>query len=285
MRRRRRKLLFVTGARGFIGRHLVNGPATAKWEIVAPNRTSLDIRHRESTVEAIVGWRPEAVIHLAYDKSSPRTIIDGSRNVAEGAERAGARLVHISTDMIFPGRMAPYVEDSPTRPVTDYGRQKLAAEELVMETASDAVMIRASLVVGTDHLAPIQDDVRRALLTGSEHRHMAFFTDEVRCPAHAEDLAAGIVKVATMHGVTGPLNIAGPEAVSRFELAQITARYLHLDEGRLVATTHEAEGVIRPGRIELDSSLATSLGIECRPVSEALTRVAPTFTRRTSSHL
>ena len=160
-------MLFVTGGRGFVGHHLVNGPASDGWEIIAPGKTSFDIRNRDLAMAQIVGWRPDAVIHLAYDKSDGRTIIDGSRNVAEAAAACGARLVHMSTDMVFAGQIAPYTEADPPRPITDYGRQKLAAEEYVAAFAPDAVIVRTSLVIGTDRLSPLQKDVEMSVRGGS----------------------------------------------------------------------------------------------------------------------
>jgi dTDP-4-dehydrorhamnose reductase len=54
--------------------------------------------------------------------------VDGSRNVARAAR--GARLVHISTDVVFDGRLGrPYVEEDAPTPITEYGRTKAAAED------------------------------------------------------------------------------------------------------------------------------------------------------------
>ena len=58
--------------------------------------------------------------------------VDGSRNLARAAAEVGARLVHVSTDLVFDGALGrPYTEDDEPRPIMEYGRQKLAAEEEV----------------------------------------------------------------------------------------------------------------------------------------------------------
>ena len=76
--------------------------------------------------------RPEIVIHTAYLQDGPgahEITVDGAENVARAAAAVGARLVHLSTDVVFDGRKgAPYVEDDPLSPVTDYGRAKAEAE-------------------------------------------------------------------------------------------------------------------------------------------------------------
>jgi nucleoside-diphosphate-sugar epimerase len=49
----RKRMLFVTGAAGFLGRHTVNGTLAGSWEIVAPSSKSLDLRHRSSVLSVI----------------------------------------------------------------------------------------------------------------------------------------------------------------------------------------------------------------------------------------
>ena len=61
---------------------------------------------------------PDVVIHTAYrqdGEGAGEIVVDGSENVARAAAEVGARLVHISTDVVFDGRKgAPYVEaDTP----------------------------------------------------------------------------------------------------------------------------------------------------------------------------
>jgi len=99
---------------------------------------------------------------------------------------------------------------------------------------------------------------------------MTFFSDEFRCPVHATDVAAGIVRIAADNSITGPLHVAGPEPVSRVDYAAALARYAGLGHISLPTTTLAESGMVRPANVVLDSSLATSLGIECRSLREAL---------------
>ena len=83
--------MFVTGGRGLLGRHLQRSPAIERWELIAPGSRALDIRRRDRVLDEIVEWKPKCVVHLAYRNDDRRTIVDGSRNVAEAAARCGAR--------------------------------------------------------------------------------------------------------------------------------------------------------------------------------------------------
>lgn len=268
--RRRRKMMLITGGSGFLGRHLANGHASDKWEFIAPSSRSLDVRNRTSTIDTVRDWRPSAVVHLAYRKGDRPGIVDGSRNMAEAAAAAGARMVHMSTDAVFPGQLAKYNENDDPAPVTDYGRDKLEAEIAVMTECPSAVTIRTSLLYGTGTLSVPQLDVQRALSTGSDYQPMKFFTDEYRCPAHVDDVAVAIAELASRTDVRGPLHVAGPDLLSRAEFANVLARWFGLDPSGLQTATHEDIAEVRPTRIHLDSSKAESIGIKLRPIAATL---------------
>lgn len=267
IRRRRRRSVFVTGAAGLLGRHVQRSAALSSWNLIAPNSQALDIRHRELVNSAIREWKPDAVIHLAYKNDDRRTTFEGSRNVASAAAACGARLVHLSTDVVFGGRELPYVESDVLSPATDYGRMKAEAEAAVMQACPGAVMVRTSLMYATDFLAPTQTAVQRALRGEAT---TSFFTDEFRCPAHAADVAAACAALIALPEIVGPLHVAGPEALSRADFAAAIAMWLGLDPTGLSTSTLGESGLDRPAHVILDSTHAALLGFRCRPVSEAL---------------
>lgn len=264
---RRRRFMLITGGRGFLGQHLGIASEAEDWELFAPPSTMIDVRQRERVLEEVSDWRPTAIVHLAYRKGDRLTTVEGSRNIAEAATMCGARLVHVSSDAVFAGRPIPYREYDAPHPITDYGVMKLEAERAVTAQCPSAVLVRTSLLYGTRRPAQIQLDVERAI-TGQ--RAMRFFTDEYRCPAHAMDVAAALSSLAAWTDIRGPLNVAGPELISRSDLAETFARWMGLDPRYLSTGSMALAGTIRPGHVELDSSLAASYGLTCRPLSETL---------------
>src|SRR6188768_2157040 len=122
--RHRRQTMFVTGGSGLLGRHLQRSNALKPWELVAPGSQMLDVRQRENVISMITSWKPKVVVHLAYRKTDRRCTTNGSEYVAEAAAACGARLVHLSSDVIFPGRHEPYTETDSPFPISDYGRMK-----------------------------------------------------------------------------------------------------------------------------------------------------------------
>src|SRR5688572_18714194 len=87
--------------------------------------TRLDVRDGASVDRLLADLRPAAVIHTAYRESGDEAgevNVEGARNVARAAAAIGARLVHVSTDLVFDGTLGrPYTEDDEPRPIMEYG--------------------------------------------------------------------------------------------------------------------------------------------------------------------
>src|SRR5436305_4941697 len=76
-----------------------------------------------------------------------RVNVGGTATLAELAAKARARLVLVSTDLVFDGEHAPYREPDPPAPLSVYGASKRAAEEAVLAHPRHAVA-RLSLLFG-----------------------------------------------------------------------------------------------------------------------------------------
>ena len=254
--------MLVTGATGFLGRHLAEARGAQAWSWVAPSSSALDLRDRERVLDHVREWKPNVIVHLAYRKGDAASIVAASEHVAEAAAACRARLVHLSSDMVFAGRETPYTEVDAPDAVVDYGRWKAEAERRVASVCRNSVLVRTSLLYGTTRLAPWQVEIR-------DRRSVTWSTDEVRCPTHAADVAEAICVLASRSDVRGPLHVAAPEAISRAGLAQAVAGWMNLGDGAV--RTGLGGGSGRPGRIVLDSShAAEAAGIRCRPLAAAL---------------
>jgi dTDP-4-dehydrorhamnose reductase len=260
-RRRPRRLLFVTGGRGFLGRHVLGGPEADRWELLAPDSRGLDLRNRSSVVDTIRDWAPTAIIHTAYRLNDRPSTVDATRNVAEAAVASGARLIHMSTDMVFAGGMSRFTERDRPNPISEYGRQKVDSELIVSSMCPDSVTVRTSLLIGRSALSRHEIAVRDAI---EGRNQMAFFDDEIRCPVLVDDLAATLVELTRRPEITGLLHLVGPQEMSRAQLARVIARRHGWDATRLRYSTLAESGLDRPARLVLDSSVARSHGLAVR---------------------
>jgi dTDP-4-dehydrorhamnose reductase len=232
--------LHVTGARGFLGRELVR---------LAPGATGerVEIRDAVAVETLFERLRPEVVIHTAYRQDGPgawKATVDGAGNVARAAAAVGARLVHLSTDVVFDGRKGvPYVEDDRLSPLTEYGRAKAEAEHWVLAGHAEALLVRTSLIVGGPGHEPSKHEL------AAREPGLAFYEEELRCPIQVGDLASALLELAALD-VSGPLHVAGPDVVSRADLAELAT-------GRRVERIQAPPG--RPLDCSLDCSRARAL--------------------------
>jgi len=270
--------LLVTGASGYLGRVLSALARDTGWEVHGTRLTAasggvpLDVRDSAAVDRLVDQVGADAVIHTAYLQSGPdmRSVnVDGAAHVAEAARRTGARLIHLSTDFVFDGRLSrPYREDDPALPITVYGQSKLDGERAVADAHPDALIVRTSLIYGGQAPGPQERMVSEALRGASA---IAFFEDEIRSPIAAPDLAAALLELAESSD-RGLLHLAGPEHVSRLEFARLLAASSGADPGALRSARSADVSPPRPLDCSLDSSRAhAALATRVRGVHEALT--------------
>jgi dTDP-4-dehydrorhamnose reductase len=271
--------LLITGASGTLGRHVARRALEAGWAVVGTYHRApldlpiawrpLDLADRPGVLALVDAARPDAVVHTAYRQQGPAmwaVTADGSASVALGAARAGARLVHLSSDALFDGAGSPYDERAAPAPITPYGAAKAAAETAVAAVAPGAAIVRTSLILSRD---PLDASARLtlALLDGAPG---ALFADEVRCPVAVEDLAAAALELAGGE-FAGVINVAGAEAVSRHALGRLVAAAHGRDPAAVPAGTLAASGLVRPADLRLDLALArATLATRLRGATEVL---------------
>ena len=252
--------ILVTGSAGHLGGEVMRIGAAAGHDVIGTwfrrpvaGGVALDVRD-EGAVRAVLGdVRPDAVVHTAYVQGGDDlwpTTAEAPAMLARATAAAGIRLVHVSTDLVFDGdKEGRYTEADEARPVMPYGEAKAAAERAVLAADPAAVVARSSLIYGG--AAPSHQE--RLV----ERDDIAFFTDELRTPVEAGDLAAALLELAAEVDHRGVIHLGGADTVSRHELAALIAgpeRGPSLRAGRSV----DAPGR-RPRNCALDSSLAASL--------------------------
>jgi dTDP-4-dehydrorhamnose reductase len=241
--------IFVTGLGGYLGSAI----AALHPDVAGiSGRAEADVRDARAVAAALDAATPDAVIHTAYIQDGPdarSTNVDGSQVVASAAAERSLHLVHLSTDVVFSGKLQrPLREDDPVDPITDYGRTKADAEAAVLAAHPGAVLVRTSLIYGG--VRPSRQE-QMALDPAA-----SFYEDELRCPVAAPDLAAALAELAARDDVSGPLHVAGADAVSRLEFARLVVA---ARGGDPAAVRGGPRPPARPGDCALDSSRARAL--------------------------
>lgn len=242
-------------------------------------RHHVDVRDLAAVRALVAGVRPEAVVNAAYRQDDWATTAAGTAHLALACEELDARLVHVSSDVVFSGAASPYAEDADPDPVSDYGRAKLAGEQAVLELLPGSAVVRTSLILGSSVGRPSpMEQLVHDLSSGA--RDGVLFTDDVRCPVHVSDLAQALLEVVE-HRVGGVVHCAGPDALSRHEIALLVAERDGLDASGFVTGSRAASGVPGPLDLRLDSRRTQSrLQTRLRGAREFLRPACPATPRR-----
>jgi dTDP-4-dehydrorhamnose reductase len=185
--------------------------------------------------------------------------------VANNAREHGARLVHLSTDLVFSGnRPGGYTETDAIDPVTVYGKTMAEAELLLADVAPDAAVLRISLPMGPSfnrHAGAI-DWIQSRFRKG---RRATLYYDEVRSCTYVDDLSH-VCELFLAGNQAGLYHVGGPQPLTLYQVGQIVNRVGGFDADLLHGCPRKAAGPIPPraGNVTMCSDkLLRTLG--CNP--------------------
>ncbi len=189
-----------TGSKGQLGAALER--VLAAEELLGLDLPEHDITDARSIAKTIVDFRPDIVVHGAamtdvegcerHPELAFRVNALGTQNVALACERAGAALVHVSTNDVFDGRLgrAYYEWDEPT-PRSTYARSKAAGEFYVRSLLRHFYIVRTAWVYARGG----SNFVTKIVAAADKHGSLRVVTDEVSAPTYAPDLALAIARL------------------------------------------------------------------------------------------
>jgi dTDP-4-dehydrorhamnose reductase len=291
--------VLVTGSRGQVGSEVVRALA-GRAEVFAHDRATLDLAKAGDIAARVREARPDVIVNAAAytavdraesDEAAARAVnAVAAGALAEEARRAGALLVHYSTDYVFDGaKQGAYVESDAPQPLNAYGRTKLEGERLIVASAAAHLILRTSWVYG-----PQGGNFVRTMLRLAETREELRIVDDQRgAPTSSVQLAQATVEM--LGGVsTGAIAMdAVAKAKSRSGLYHATAagettwfdfaRAIFAEWSQRAGAGFRAPRLVpiasrdyptparRPANSVLDSShLADTFGVRLGPWREAL---------------
>jgi dTDP-4-dehydrorhamnose reductase len=280
----KKKRLLITGAGGFLGRQLCRRCATT-WDVYGTvfNRDvqddaikvfKVDLTDFNQVKALFQTVKPDAVIHAAaaskveacqFDaEASGHINVDASETIAGICGDHDIPCLFTSTDQVFGGDRAPYLETDPLDPINRYGEQKALAEEKMLGRCPRMVICRLPLIFGpgdgerASFLQPMLGAMRKG-----EPLHL--FTDEFRTPVSVRAAVDGIL--LALNHFAGTIHLGGKERISRYRFGQMVKNVFKLDQAKLTACRQQDmdTGAPRPADVSLDSRKAYGLGF--RPLS------------------
>ena len=194
-----------------------------------------------------------------------RINVEGVQNLLDASVRHGARMVHLSVDMVFAGRdEGGYTEEDPTDPVTVYGKTMVAGERAILNADPQACILRISLPMGVSlngHAGAIDWIASRF----KKSRPATLYLDEIRTPTYCDCLSR-VCEMALANPWSGIYHAAAPRRLNLYQIGQIINRVGGYDPDCLFGIPRRDAGPIPPraGNVAMDcSKLLRTLG--CNP--------------------
>ncbi len=189
------KRILLTGRNGQVGWELQRCLAPLG-QVLAFDRSGLDLSDSDRLRAIVHEIRPDIIVnaaaYTAVDKAESQAeaamAINGTAPgiLAEEAKRAGALLVHYSTDYVFDGgKQGLYAEGDEPGPLNVYGRTKLAGERAVQACAGRHLILRTSWVYGSRG----HNFLRTMLKLAGEREELRIVDDQVGAPTWSRMIA------------------------------------------------------------------------------------------------
>lgn len=195
------KKILVTGCNGQLGRainkeYAGEGISFINTDVMEGDGVMpLDITSIEAVTALVGEKRPDVIINCAAHtnvdacetqwEAAYKINAIGPRNLSIAAAKTGAKLIHVSTDYVFPGTSEePLTEFDPVGPISAYGKTKLEGENFVKEFAPKHFIFRTAWLYGEG-----KNFVKTMLNLAESHDVITVVSDQFGSPTSAAELA------------------------------------------------------------------------------------------------
>ncbi len=259
-----KETIWVTGCNGFLGREIVKRLKETYNCTVVGTDAELSVTDPDLIDAFAQDLRPDVVINCAGISRSVAGLGNrihayevnalGARNVALAANNVDALMVQISTDDVFPVRMAePANEFDTPHPETPYGKSKRAGEVMVRDTAPNHLIIRSSWVYSADG-----SQVKNALDAAKAGNLIGARTDQIASPTSVSTYVDFLIK-AINRKATGTLHVTSRGLASRYEFLSRVLTVCGYDPAKVL--TPESD-LVTAEQVELESLMLEMFGAE-----------------------
>jgi dTDP-4-dehydrorhamnose reductase len=263
--------ILITGANGQLGLALWRrlSVANSSHDVVALDRSSLDISNESACRAAVAKHAPDVVLncaaYTAVDRAETQREVafainaTGAANLAKCCADTGAFLIHFSTDYVFGGKGSrPYAEDDATAPLGVYGASKLAGEQAVQSLTNAFAILRLSWVYSNDGANFYKTMLRLA----GERDTLRVVADQFGTPNFTGDLSDAVALMLSrpldeLHTKSGLYHLSAHGVTTWHEFASeiiATAPLARRPVVEAITTADFPTPALRPHYSALDSS-------------------------------
>ena len=221
------KRALITGAGGLLGRNMTRRLSGSGWQVTALTHPELDITREGDVRRSVESARPDFVINCVATADVDRCEREpdwafavnesGPRLLARACRESGAEIIHVSTDYVFDGsKDGFYTQEDEPRPLSAYGKSKLAGEFAVREESEKFYIIRTSWLFG----AGGKNFGSRVIEYARAGAPLKGVSDQTSIPTYAPDAAARIQEIIE-RGAHGLYHVTSTGVTTWYEFARL----------------------------------------------------------------
>ncbi len=289
--------ILVTGCFGLYGYEICN-TLKNEYEVVGLYNVShlnsnfrsikVDITDSDLLSKIIFEEHPDFIIHAASISNPQRadsiaskivykTNVTATENLASYANKINARLIYISTDLVYAGYRGSFLsETSKLIPVSLYAETKLMAEEKIKEISNNYTILRNSLMFGLYKYENNNffNQIYHNILNG---KRIKLFNDQYRTPlsfTEASYMLKELIKTIIdnnniLHNEIA--NFGGRERVSRTDLGYLLSDFMKLDNSLIDSISiNEMSNIPIVADVSMNTEKIGNLGIKAKSINEML---------------
>ena len=235
--------ILITGAFGQLGYALQTTLSkNSDYELICTGRNILegqegipiDIRNQFGLKEVINSTSPDLVVNLAamtnVDACEKNPKLAGEINVAglqHICDSFSGKIIQLSTDYVFDGKAGPYKEEDQVCPVSIYGKTKLAAEHILLDSNLNNLVVRGNVLY--DYFSHTNASfLNWVVLSLKEGKEIKVVEDQYNNPTWTRSMA-DIIYLCISNDINGIIHWGDADYLSRYDFSKLIAEKFSLD--------------------------------------------------------
>lgn len=217
------------------------GSSKAPFVIHAAAKSNVDECERDKKEDQAILKLPKVAQEEAVRNRQTAWGINvfGTQNITDACQKAGKKLIYISTDFVFDGdndQTKPYKEDSTPHPINWYGQTKYEGERIVESCGMPFTIARIAFPYRASFHRT--DFVRTFIVLLKKGEAFRAVTDQFFTPTFIDDIAYGL-DVLIQNDLIGIFHLVGNGWLTPFDAAITIADVFGLNSNQIQETTRE----------------------------------------------
>ncbi|GAA5521466.1 dTDP-4-dehydrorhamnose reductase [Aliifodinibius salicampi] len=229
------KDLILLGASGQLGQEwqqILDKEDFSQFNIAAYDSDQLDLTDKHKLAEVLQERNPDVVVNCAaytkvdesekHIKQAETVNVKAVAELARLSEELNFKLLHYSTDYIFPGgeedkQRFPkgYTEDHPADPINKYGETKWKGEQAIRDNTDNYLIIRVSWLCGQFG----SNFVKTMLKLGKERSTLQVVDDQWGSPTFTTNVVENCINLLYRE-VKGTYHLTSEGLITWYEFAR-----------------------------------------------------------------